>query len=68
MGAVDPGPLLGCVVRAALGGVAEGMVILSLEASPLLGPVSLSRSPSFATHLSAASRDFELDPLPVTTE
>jgi hypothetical protein len=45
MGVIDPGPLLGCVVRVALGGVVEGMIGLSLEASLLLGPVSLSRSP-----------------------
>jgi hypothetical protein len=69
MGAVSPGPLLGCVVRAALGGVAEEVVDLSLEASLLLGSVSLVGSPPLATCLStAAPQDSELDPLPVTTE
>ncbi len=42
VGAVGLGPLLGCVVRALLGGVAEVMVGLPLEASLLLGSDSLA--------------------------
>jgi hypothetical protein len=55
VGAVGPGPLLGCVVRKALGGVAEVLLGLLLRASLLLGSISLAGSPPLATCLSAVA-------------
>jgi hypothetical protein len=68
-GGVGLGPLLRCVVRAALGGVAAKMVGLPLEASLLLGSDSLVGSPPLATRLSAvAPRYSEFWPFPAITE
>jgi len=69
VGVVGLGPLLGCVVRTVLGGVVELMVGLPLEASLLFGSDSLAGNPPLATHLTAvAPRNFELWPLPASTE
>jgi hypothetical protein len=66
VGAVGPGPMLRCVVREALGGVAEVLLGLLLRANLLLGSVSLAGSPPLATRLSTIMpRNSELSPLPV---
>jgi len=53
VGAVGPAPLLGCVARAVLGGVAEEMDGLPLQASFLFGFGFLAGNPPLATRLSA---------------
>lgn len=70
MGAIVPGPLLGCVIRTRLGGVCEEVTDLLLGSILALGSFSLAvERTSLATSLSAAAPRFsKLVPWAATTE
>jgi len=54
VGAIIPGPLLGCVIKAGLGGVCEAVTDLLLESVLVPGSLSLAaEKTSLATSLSA---------------
>jgi len=70
VGAIVPGPLLGCVIRVRLGGVCEEVTDLLLGSIRVLGSLSLAAErTSLATSLSVATPKFsKLVPWPATTE